>query len=150
MPLANLVIVADRGNVKAYTIQKSPNHGITAALADELSFSEAHQRYQDQLTDQAGAFPKGDSAGQGNAIAERQTMEMEKDARLFHRVGQAVSEIVARRQPLAWAFAAPAEINAQILQHVQPKLRESLHKNLKHDYVKTPVREIPKRFGFGE
>lgn len=147
MAVAHLLIVADRGNVKAYTVQKSPAHGKTAILVDQVQFTEAHQRYQDQLTDQAGAFPKGDSAGQGNAIAERQTMETEKDARLFHRVGQAITEIVSRNQPIRWSVAIPAEINPHILQHVPPKLREALRDNLKHDYVKTPTSEILKRFG---
>ena len=147
MAVANLIIVADRGNVKAYTVQKNPAHGRTAVLVDQVQFTEAHQRYQDIWTDQAGAFPKGDSAGQGNAIAERQTMEAEKDSRLFHRVGQAIAEIVSRHQPIRWSVAIPAEINPQILQHVPPKLREALKSNLKHDYVNTPASEILKRFG---
>src|SRR5689334_21659014 len=134
MALARLLIVADRGNVKAYTVQKSPTHGLAASLVEEVQFTEAHQRYQDMLTDQAGAFPKGDSAGQGNAIAERQTMVTEQDSRLFHRIGQTISEIVSRHHPLAWGLAVPAEINPQIVQHIQPKLRETLRTNLKHDY----------------
>jgi hypothetical protein len=147
MAMANLLIVADRGNVKAYTVQKSPAHGRTAVLVDQVQFTEAHQRYQDIWTDQAGAFPKGDSAGQGNAIAERQTMETEKDLRLFHRVGQVIADIVSRHQPVRWSVAIPAEINPHILQHVPSKLREALRDNLKHDYVNTPASEILKRFG---
>lgn len=147
MAVANLLIVADRGNVKAYSVQKNPAHGKTAVLVDQVQFTEAHQRYQDMLTDQAGAFPKGDSAGQGNGIAERQTMETEKDSRLFHRVGQAIADIVSRHQPIRWSVAIPAEINPHILQHVPSKLREALRDNLKHDYVKTPANEILKRFG---
>src|SRR5689334_2448024 len=126
MALAKLIIVADRGNVKAYAVQKSPNHGLAASLVEEVQFTEAHQRYEDMLTDHAGAFPKGDSAGQGNAIAERPTLETELDSRLFHRVGQAISEMVARHQSPIWFLAIPSEINPQILQHVPPKLRESL------------------------
>ena len=147
MAVLNLLIVADRGNVKAYTVQKNPAHGKAAILVDQVQFAEAHQRYQDIWSDQAGAFPNGDSAGQGNAIAERQTMEAEKDSRLFQRLGQAITDIVSRHQPIRWSVAIPAEINPQILQHVPPKLREALKSNVKHDYVNTPASEILKRFG---
>jgi hypothetical protein len=147
MSQPNLLIVADRGNVKAYSVLKSPTHGVTAVLAEQVEFDEAHQMFEDQLTDQAGAFPSGGTAGQGTGTAERLSMENENDSRLFHRIGQTISELVMRHEPLRWSFAAPAEINGQILKHVTPKLRDALDQNLKHDYVKTPVKDIPKRFG---
>ena len=150
MSQPNLLIVADRGNVKAYSVQKSPAHGLTAALADQVEFDEARQKFEDQVTDQAGAFPSGGTAGQGNGTAERLSLENENDSRLFHRIGQTISELITRHEPLRWSFAAPAEINGQILQHVTPKLREALERNLKHDYVKTPVKDLPKRFGLEE
>ncbi len=147
MSLANLLIVADRGNVKAYSVQKSPTHGLTASLADQVQFNEPHQRAADQLTDQAGAFPNAGTNGQGNSLAERGTLEIENDSRLFHRIGRTISEMVAKHEAVSWSLAAPAEINAQILKNVSPKLQGTLQRNLKHDYVKTPVRDIPKRFG---
>ncbi|HEY0792070.1 MAG TPA: host attachment protein [Chthoniobacterales bacterium] len=150
MPQLNFLIVADRGNVKAYSVLKGQPHGVTATLEEQVEFNEAHQKLGDQLTDQAGAFPSGGTAGQGNGTAERLSLENENDSRLFHRIGQTISELITKHEPLRWSFAAPAEINGHILKHVTPKLREALAHNLKHDYVKTPVKDIPKRFGLEE
>jgi hypothetical protein len=52
-------------------------------LVIEANLREAHQRYRVNVIDQAGSFPALRSAGNANAIAERQGMETEEEIRLF-------------------------------------------------------------------
>ena len=81
------IVVADRGIVKAYEVRQTPKHGTAARLVMESKLQEAHERYRDKVTDQAGAFPSTGSNGHANAIAERPKMEAEEDTRLFKSGG---------------------------------------------------------------
>jgi protein required for attachment to host cells len=144
---ASLVVVADRGAVKAYKVIQTPARGPSAQLVEEQELREAHERYRDKVTDQAGAFPSGGSAGQGNAIAERMSMETEEDSRLFKAIAQQIEGILRRNQPLSWVFAAPAEINPAILQHVAEDLHKILDQNVKHDLTKVPGHSLLEHFG---
>ena len=115
---ASLVVLADRGFVKGYEVKQSPAHGKAPHLLEEHELREAHERYRDKVTDQAGSFPSTESPGQANATAERMSMETEEDTRLFKAIAQRAENIIRRNRPQRWAFAAPEEINNAILQYV--------------------------------
>jgi hypothetical protein len=108
------IVVTDRGIVKAYEVRQTPKHGTAARLVMESKLQEAHERYRDKVTDQAGAFPSTGSNGHANAIAERPKMEAEEDTRLFKSVAWQVKTVIRQHQPVSWSFAAPAEINSAI------------------------------------
>jgi hypothetical protein len=140
------IVVADRGIVRAYQTTQTPKHGTAARLVMERKLQEAHERYRDKVTDQAGSFPSTGSGGHGNAIAERPKMEAEEDTRLFKSVARQVEAVIREHQPVSWSFAAPAEINAAILQYVPADLRKILKLNLKHDLAKIPADSLAEHF----
>jgi hypothetical protein len=146
MARARFIVVVDRGIVKAYEVRQTPTHGATPRLVLETNFKEAHERYRDKVTDQAGAFPAAGSGGHGNAIAERTGMQAEEDARLFRSIAQQVEEIIRQYQPTTWSFAAPAEINSAILQRIPSDLHKILNQNVRHDLVKIPTDSLLQHF----
>ena len=146
MARAPFIVVADRGIVKAYEVKKTPTHGAMPRLVLETNLKEAHERYRDKVTDQAGGFPAAGPGGNANAIAERQRMKAEEDARLFKSVAEQISEILRQYQPLRWSFAAPAEINPAILQRIPLDLRKILDSNVKRDLVKIPTDSLLHHF----
>src|SRR5262245_50018340 len=79
------IVVADRGIVKAYEVRQTPKHGTAARLVMESKLREAHERYRDKVTDQAGAFPSTASNGHANAIAERPEQMDRHSSALFTR-----------------------------------------------------------------
>jgi hypothetical protein len=143
---ASLVVVADRGVVKVYEVKQTPAHGKAANLLEEHELREAHERYRDKVTDQAGSFPSTESAGQANAIAERMSMETEEDTRFFKAIAQRTENIVQRTRPQSWAFAAPEEINNAILQHVSNDLKAILEQNVKRDLTRVPAQSLLEHF----
>src|SRR3954465_6683837 len=120
MTPATLVVVADRGSVKAYKVNDTPNRGASLQLDRAFDVTDAHGRYQDKLTDQAGRFPVGDgggAAGSGrhmNAIAEQQGIETETDRRIFRQLANNIAEVVKGQRSEGWSFAAPASIHSAI------------------------------------
>jgi protein required for attachment to host cells len=140
------IITADRGMIKAFKLKEAPNRGPMPQLVIEKEFREAHERYRDKVSDQAGTFPVLGSAGKGNAIAERHGIEREEDAKLFRAIGSEIERIIREHQPQIWSFAAPAEINSLILDHVPPDLRYALIKNVKQDLNKIPAESLLDHF----
>jgi len=63
MTPTSLIIVTDRGRLKAYKVDDAPNRGPSLQLVQSIEVTDAHGRYQDKLTDQAGGFPPPMAAG---------------------------------------------------------------------------------------
>jgi hypothetical protein len=146
MPNPHFIITSDRGTTKAFEVTEPPNRDPMPRLVIEKEFKEAHERFRDKVTDKAGSFPVLGYAGQGNAIAERQGIELEEDAKLFRRIGDQIEKILREHQPSTWAFAAPEEINPLILDHVSPDLRRTLSKNVKRDLTRIPAESLLEHF----
>jgi hypothetical protein len=146
MPKARFIVVAYRGTVKAFEVHQTPNHGTAAHLVMEKKLQEAHERYRDRFTDQAGAFPSTGSSGRGNAVAERPKMETEEDTRLFKAIAREVDSVVREHQPMSWSFAAPAEINSAILHYIPAELHRTLKQNVKRDLARVPCAQLIEHF----
>jgi hypothetical protein len=146
MPKASFIVVTDRGTVKAFELQQTPNHGLAARLVMEKKLQEAHERCRDRFTDQAGAFPSDGSNGHGNAVAERPKMATEEDNRLFKAIAREVDRVIREYQPLSWSFAAPAEINSAILQYVPADLHRTLKQNVKRNLARIPCAQLAGHF----
>lgn len=132
--IPSLLIVADRGCLKRFRLEETPSFGPKAHLLETVRIDAAHGRYRDKFSDQAGAFPTGGTAGQGNSIGERMSLETEEETRIFRRLAAQMSAWLAEHHG-AWGFAAPAEINGAVLDELEPHLRERLTINLPSDLI---------------
>ncbi len=142
MTPASLIIVTDRGSLKAYKVNEAPNRGPSLQLVQAIDLTDAHGRYQDKLTDQAGRFPVGDgggAAGSGrhaNSIAERQGLETENDRRIFKQLAENITEVVQLAGTGGWSFAAPASIHSSVVDLLPPAVRDRIVEHVKSDLVK--------------
>lgn len=152
MTPASLIIVTDRGSLKAYKVDEAPNRGPSLQLVQAVDYTDAHGRYQDKLTDQAGRFPVGDGGGQAgsgrhqNAIAERQGLETENDRRIFKQLAESITEVVQLAGAEGWSFAAPASIHTAIVDLLPPAVRERIVEHVKSDLVKIEPAKLPDHF----
>ena len=152
MTPTSLVIVADRGNLKAYKVDETPNRGPSLQLVQAIELTDAHGRYQDKLTDSAGRFPVGDGGGQAgsgrhmNAIAERQALETENDRRLHKQLADHVEQVIRAQAPEGWSFAAPASINSTVVDLLTSDVRNRIVENVKSDLVNIEAAKLPTHF----
>lgn len=152
MTPSSLIIVADRGSMKAYRVVETPNRGPSLQLVQSVELTDAHGRYQDKLSDQAGRFPVGDGGGQGasgrhmNAIAERQCLETENDRRIFRQLGEHIAEVVRNEAAEGWSFAAPTEIYPSIADQLPKPIRDRIVEHVKSDLVKIEPAKLPGHF----
>ncbi len=152
MTPTSLIIVTDRGSLKAYRVKDTPNRGAGLQLVQSFETTDAHGRFQDKLTDQAGSFPVNtgnNSAGGGhhqNAIAERQGMEAENDRRIFRQLADSIVEVVKCEGKDGWSFAAPASIHSAVVELLPAEVRDRIVEHVKSDLVKIELADLPQHF----
>lgn len=152
MTPASLIIVTDRGGLKAYKVDEAPNRGPSLQLVQAIDLTDAHGRYQDKLSDQAGRFPVGDGGGQAgsgrhmNGIAERQGLETENDRRIFKQLADNITEVVQLSGKEGWSFAAPASIHSSIVDLLPPPVRERIVEHVKSDLLKIEPAKLASHF----
>jgi hypothetical protein len=140
---SSFIIVADRGNLKAYRIEKVPNgRPPRLQLVEALSLTDAHMRISEVNTDLAGRYPAG---GGGQSIAE-QHVDIEIDKRIVKQLAEHISSILKQEQPVTWSFAAPAMINRAVLNVLEPSLTRCLASNLQSDLVNIEPSDLLEHF----
>ncbi|MEO7166491.1 MAG: host attachment protein [Spartobacteria bacterium] len=149
MTPTSLIIVADRGSVKAYRVDPTPNRGASLHLVQAFDITDAHGRYQDKLSDQAGSFPMGDANGTGrhaNSIAERTALEMETDRRICKQLAEQIAEIVKREATEGWSFAAPSSIHGVVTDLLPKPIRDRVVEHVNSDLVKIEPAKLRSHF----
>ena len=146
MTPASLIIVTDRGSLKAYKVTDTPNRGPHLQLVQAFDTTDAHGRYQDKLTDQAGSFPNGAGPGQMNSIAERTGIDIENDRRICKQLADSIAQIADREGKTGWSFAAPASIHSAVIELLPANVRETIVEVVKSDLVKIEPAKLPGHF----
>jgi hypothetical protein len=148
MTTSSLIIVTDRGSLKAYKVNETPTRGPSLQLVQAFVMTEAHGRMADKLSDMAGGFPMGD-AGSGrhmNGVAERTQLETETDRRICRQLVDEIVKVVKNDGLEGWSFAAPAAIHATMVEMLPPAIRDRIVEHVKSDLVKTEPAKLATHF----
>jgi hypothetical protein len=148
MTPSSLIIVTDRGGLKAYRVNETPTRGPSLQLIQAFNITDAHGRLVDKVSDLAGRFPVTNGAGAHHgpgSIAERTQLATETDRRIHKELADQISKIV----PLdgnGWSFAAPAEIHGAIVDLLPAAVRDRIVEHVKADLVKVEPAKLVSRF----
>jgi hypothetical protein len=146
---SSLVIVTDRGSLKAYRVNETPTRGPSLQLVQAFNITDAHGRLIDKVSDLAGRFPVTESAGahRGPAsIAERTQLITEMDRRIHKELADQIAKIVAQNGKDGWSFAAPAEIHTAIVDLLPAAARQRIVEHVKSDLVKVEAARLTTHF----
>jgi hypothetical protein len=146
MTPTSLVIVADRGNLKAYKVSDTPTRGPSLQLIQAFTITDAHGRLQDKVSDRAGAFPDASGPGQMNSIAERQGIETETDRRIYRELAERIAAVVKKDGAAGWSFAAPSTIHAAIAELLPRDVRDRVIEHVQADLVNTEPAKLAGHF----
>lgn len=149
MTPSSLIVVADRGGLKAYKVNETPTRGPSLQMVQAFNTTDAHGRLIDKLTDAAGRFPVTESAGahRGQAsVAERTQLEGEFDRRIYRQLADEVTRLVRTENSEGWSFAAPAEMHAQIVDLLPNEVRDRIVEHVKSNLVRTETAQLHQHF----
>lgn len=148
MTPTSLVIVVDRGSLKAYRVDETPTRGPSLQLIQAFDLTDAHGKLIDKVTDLAGRFPVSDGAGgrHANSIAERTQLDTETDRRIYKQLADQIVKIIDGSGKQGWSFAAPAEIHGAIVDLLPRRARDRIVEHVKSDLVKIEPAKLPSHF----
>jgi hypothetical protein len=131
MTASSLVIVADRGSVRAYRVKETPTRGPSLKLVQAFDIpdvmSATTMRHRTPLTD----WPQ---------------LEAEMDRRICKELAAEIAKIVQRNPGEGWSLAAPESICAKIVEHLPPKIQERIVEHVESDLIKLPATALPSHF----
>ena len=147
MTPTSLVIVADRGSLKAYRVDETPTRGPSLRLVQAFNTTDAHGKLVDKVTDQAGRFPVGNGAGFQHAASIAETkLENETDRRIYRQLADQIAKVVKSDGIEGWSFAAPAEYHSAIVDLLPNDVRNRIVEHVKSDLVKVEPVRLPAHF----
>jgi protein required for attachment to host cells len=147
MTPTSLIIVTDRGSLKAYRVDETPTRGPSLRLVQAFNTTDAHGKLLDKVTDQAGRFPIGNGAGMqhGASIAETK-LENETDRRIYKQLADQIAKVVKSDGIEGWSFAAPAEFHSTIVDLLPNEVRNRIVEHVKSDLVKVEPTRLSAHF----
>jgi hypothetical protein len=145
MTPSSLIIVTDRGSLKAYRVNETPTRGPSLQLVQAFNITDAHGKLVDKVSDLAGRFPVSGGVGgrHANSIAERTQLEAETDRRIHKELADQIVKSVGVG---GWSFAAPASMHAAIVDLLPADVRDRIVEHVKSDLVKIEPAKLPTHF----
>ena len=142
MPNNTLLIVADRGGLKAFRVEERSNGKPGLHQIDSDYEPDAHGRYADKVTDRAGRF-KGSGLGQGQGgSADHSKTDMENDRRAVKAIAGRINELVEKEKPAGWRLAIPAQVARLLEDHLKPEVRKHLTETVHADLLRAEAADI--------
>src|SRR5262245_6135500 len=129
MTPSSLVIVTDRGSLKAYRVNETPTRGPSLQLVQSFNMTDAHGRLIDKVSDVAGSFPVTEGAGEHReqgSIAERPHLATATDRRIQEDVAAQIDKIASQKGKDDWSFAPPLDIHAVIVDLLAAAVRQRI------------------------
>ena len=151
MTPTSLIVLADRGGLKAYRVLEVPAHGPSLQLVHALEITDAKQ-FVDTLSDQAAAVPVTvPSNGRANGTHVRARgdwpqLEAEAERRICRQLAQQIARIVKEANVEAWSLAAPSSIHAILVDLLPGELQERIVEHVESDLLKIPAAKLAAHF----
>ena len=141
-----LVIVTDLASLKAYKLSRpDPESSLRLELVDHLELNGAHEKLTDKVSDLAGRFGKGGGPASGAAVGERHNIELEQRKRLVKQLTGKLNQLLRADEVEGCFFAASKEINNQILEGLDARLRAKIETSIAADLTKLSKSELLER-----
>ena len=131
MTASSLIIVADRGSLRAYRVEETPTRGPHLELMQAFEVTDvmnaASTRHETPMTD----WPE---------------LEAEMGRRICKELAAEIAKTVERNAGEGWSFAAPKSIHSKIVEQLPPEIRGRIVEHVESDLVKLPAAALPSHF----
>ena len=145
--MKKVIIAADLGHFRAYSVTKDEWESPRVELIESYDSTEAHGRLSEKYSDANGRFGMmGGKKGAASGNGEPHNIRLEAEKRMTKLIAKDINALIRREGNGGWYFAAPEEINRQILGGLDPLVKGKLSKNISEDLTKTKKSEILSHF----
>ena len=131
MTATSLIIVADRGSLRAYRVHDTPTRGPHLELVQAF-----------EVTDVMNAT----TARHMTPMTDWPQLEKEMDRRACKELATEIAKIVRGNPGEGWSFAAPESIHRIIVEQLPAEIRERIVEYVESDLVKLPAAALLSHF----
>ncbi len=131
MTPSSLIIVADRGSLRAYRVDETPARGPSLTLVHGFDITNVANGFGGRHTSPMTDWPE---------------FESETNRRILKQLAEQIAKIVKSDAVEGWSFAAPQSIYAAIVDLLPIEIRERIVEHVKSDLVKTEPAKLPEHF----
>ncbi len=144
--MKKLLIVSDMGHFKAFEVKRNPSGSFRLELLKELDIQDAHKRLSEVVTDSAGLFGMGGERAVTKGYGEKHTLEEEKTKRIAKTIAGEIVNLWREKHPDAIYFSAPPRVFSQILDNLQPEVKDRIKHTIKADLTHHDKEDLIERF----
>lgn len=137
MTPVSLVIVADRGGLKAYSVTETPTRGASLRLVEDF-----------HITGSERALPFNVETSQHHVLLTEDwpALETETDHRIWKQLAERITRVVEAKSGEGWSFAAQPAIHQAIVELLPVAIRERIVEHVPSDLVKTEPAKLQSHF----
>jgi hypothetical protein len=132
MIASSLIVIADRGGLKAYRVRETPTRGPSLKLVQGFDIPNVNDLSRTNHT---------------TAVTDWPQLEIEESRRICKQLAGEITKIVKRHCEEGWAFAAPTSIHKTIVDLLPPEIREWIVEHVSADLVRIEPAKLPSHFG---
>ena len=141
----DMYVLLNGGCVRCFrTVERQNASGEDFLHLRELDIGESGWDGEEQMTDRAGRFEKGDRAGIKGGLAGGERHSQLKEEKL--RRGEAIAEVVGdrllREEARKWVMIAPPVWANLVIHHLGPEMVDRLENTIDGDWTGMEVAEI--------
>ena len=127
----SLIVVADRGSLRAYRVGETARRGAELKLVQAFEIPESDPEARTHH-----AMPRTDLP----------QVEAEMNRRICRELANEISRLVRQETAEGWSLAAPESIYRELVDHLPVEIRERIVEHVRSDLVKTEVAKLPEHF----
>ena len=131
MTASSLIIVVDRGGLRAYRAEQTQTRGVQLKLVQAFDIPNVNRGAKTDHTTAATDWPQ---------------LEIEENRRICRQLAEEIARVVRQMPGEGWSLAAPKEICASIVKLLPNTIRERIVEHLESDLLKTPAERLSEHF----
>jgi Protein required for attachment to host cells len=131
MTASSLIVIADRGGLKAYRVHETPTRGPALELVQAFRIPNVNDFSRTNHTTATTDWPQ---------------LETEESRRICKQLADEITKLVRRIAVEGWSLAAPESIYREIVHFLPVEVRERIIEHVESDLLKTPVARLPDYF----
>ena len=143
-----VVVVTDRGDFKAYKLERTERDTPRLSLMEEFLPTSSHGRLLDKVSDQAGRYRNSVRGGKWTTPwGEPHNIELEQRKRLVRQLSSELQHLLCDDGIEGCYFAAGKDVHNQILEALPRAARAKIVKDLSANLTKMGKDQLLEHFG---
>lgn len=137
MITTSLVILADRGGLKAYDVAETRTRGLSLHLMEEL-----------KITGLERELPFNAESTQHHVLLTKDwpALEAETNCRICQWLADRITKVVKAKRVEGWSFASGPDIHKAIVDLLPVAVRERIVEHVPSDLMKIVLAKLPSHF----